>query len=61
MLEVARDVTRQIRFIQEACQEVAANMELLVAQTTLQSVFCLVWVDNQSEFAEDILRFEDID
>ena len=37
-----------------------ANTELLVAQTTLQNIFCLVWVDNQSKSMVDILRFEDI-
>ena len=45
-LKVALDVAGQIRFIQEACQEVTANSGLLVAQSTLQSKFCLVRVDD---------------
>ena len=61
MLEVALDMAGRIRFIQEACQEVAVNSELLVAQSTLQSRFCLVRVDNRFECAEDTSRFEDID
>ena len=35
MLEVALDMAGQIRYIQEACQEVVVNSELLVAQSTL--------------------------
>ena len=44
-VEIALDVVGQIRFIQEACQEVTANLGLLVAQSTLQNKFCLVRVD----------------
>ena len=44
-VEIALNVVGQIRFIQEACQEVAANLGLLVAQSTLQNKFCLVRVD----------------
>ena len=58
---IALDVSRRIRSIQEACQEVAANSGLLVAQSTLQSEFCPVRVDDQFECAEDLSRFEDID
>ena len=43
VLDVTLDVAGQIRSIQEAHQEVAVTMELLAAQTILQSVFCLVW------------------
>ena len=60
-VEIALDVAGRIRFIQEACQEVAANSGLLVAQSTLQSKFCLVQVDDRFECAEDLSRFEDID
>ena len=35
-VEIALDVAGRIRSIQEACQEVAANSGLLVAQSTLQ-------------------------
>ena len=42
-VEIALDVAGQIRFIQEACQEVAANSGLLVAQSTLQNEFCPVY------------------
>ena len=60
-VEIALDVAGRIRFIQEACQEVAANSGLLVAQSTLQNEFCLVWVDDRFECAEDMSRFEDVD
>ena len=58
---IALDVAGRIRFIQEACQEVVANSSLLVAQSTLQSEFCPVRVDDQFECAEDLSRFEDVD
>ena len=58
---IALDVAGRIRSIQEACQEVAANSGLLVAQSTLQNEFCPVWVDDRFECAEDISRFEDVD
>ena len=58
---IALDVAGRIRSIQEACQEVTANSGLLVAQSTLQSEFCLVWVDDRFKCAEDLSRFEDID
>ena len=58
---IALDVAGRIRSIQEACQEVAANSGLLVAQSTLQSEFCPVRVDDRFECAEDISRFEDVD
>ena len=45
-LEVALDVAGRIRSIQEACQEVAANSGLLVAQSTLRNEFCPVRVDD---------------
>ena len=48
-LEVALNVAGQIRFIQEACQGVAANSSLLVAQSTLHSEFHPVRVDDQFE------------
>ena len=60
-IEIALDVVGRIRFIQEAYQEVAANLGLLVAQSTLQNEFCPVRVDNQFECAEDMSRFEDVD
>ena len=60
-VRIALDVAGQIRSIQEACHEVAANSGLLVAQSTLQSEFCLVRVDDRFECAEDLSRFEDID
>ena len=60
-LKVALNVAGRIRFIQEVCQEVTANSSLLVAQSTLQSEFCPVWVDNQFKCAEGISRFEDVD
>ena len=44
-VRIALDVAGRIRSIQEACQEVAANSGLLVAQSTLQNKFCLVRVD----------------
>ena len=43
---IALDVAGRIRSIQEACQEVAANSGLLVAQSTLQNEFCPVQVDD---------------
>ena len=58
---IALDVAGRIRSIQEACQEVAANSGLLVAQSTLQSGFCPVRVDDRFECAEDLSRFEDVD
>ena len=58
---IALDVAGQIRSIQEACQEVAANLGLLVAQSTLQNEFCPVQVDDRFECAEGISRFEDVD
>ena len=60
-VEIGLDVAGQIRFIQEACQEVTANLSLLVAQSTLQSGFCPVRVDDRFECAEDMSRFEDVD
>ena len=54
------DVAGRIKFIQEACQEVVANSSLLVAQSTLQSKFCPVRVEDRFKCAEDISRFEDI-
>ena len=60
-VEIALDIAGRIRFIQEACQEVAANSSLLVAQSTLQNEFCPVWVDNRFECTEDMSRFEDVD
>ena len=60
-VEIGLDVAGRIRFIQEACQEVVANLSLLVAQSTLQSGFCPVWVDDQFKCAEDMSRFEDVD
>ena len=45
-VEIALDVAGGIRSIQEACQEVAANSGLLVAQSTLRNGFCLVRVDD---------------
>ena len=60
-VEIALDVVGRIRFIQEACQEVAANLGLLVAQSTLRNEFCPVRVDDQFECAEGISRFEDVD
>ena len=45
-VEIALNVAGRIKFIQEACQEVVANSSLLVAQSTLQSEFCLVQVDD---------------
>ena len=61
VIKIALDVVGQIRFIREACQEVAANSGLLVAQSTLQNEFCPVRVDDQFECAEDMSRFEDVD
>ena len=61
VVEIALEVVGQIRFIQEACQEVAVNSGLLVAQSTLQNKFCPVRVDDQFECAEDMSRFEDVD
>ena len=58
---IALDVAGRIRSIQEACQEVAANSGLLVAQSTLQNEFCPVRVDDRFECAEGISRFEDVD
>ena len=58
---IALDVAGRIRSIQEACQEVVANSGLLVAQSTLQSGFCPVRVDDRFECAEDLSRFEDVD
>ena len=58
---IALNVAGRIRSIQEACQEVAVNLGLLVAQSTLWNEFCPVWVDNRFECAEGILRFEDVD
>ena len=58
---IALDVAGQIRSIQEACQEVAVNSGLLVAQSTLQNEFCPVRVDDQFECVEGISRFEDVD
>ena len=60
-VEIALDVAGQIRFIQEACQEVTVNSGLLLAQSTLQSDFCLVQVDDRFKCAEGISRFEDVD
>ena len=60
VLEVALDIAGRIRFIQEACQEVTVNSGLLVAQSTLQSEFCLVRVDDRFECMEDTSRFEDV-
>ena len=45
-VEIALNVAGRIKFIQEACQEVVANSSLLVAQSTLQSEFCPVRVDD---------------
>ena len=61
VVKITLDVAGQIRFIQEACQEVVANSSLLVAQSTLQSGFCLVRVDDRFECVEDMSRFEYID
>ena len=61
VVEITLDVAGQIKFIQEACQEVVANSGLLVAQSTLQSKFCPVRVDDQFKCTEDISRFEDVD
>ena len=58
---IALNVAGRIRSIQEACQEVAANLGLLVAQSTLRNEFCPVRVDDRFECAEDLSRFEDID
>ena len=60
VVEIALDVAGQIKFIQEACQEVVANLSLLVAQSTLQSEFCPVRVDDQFKCTEDMSRFEDV-
>ena len=60
-VRIALNMAGRIRSIQEACQEVAANSGLLVAQSTLQSEFCPVRVDDRFECAEDISRFEDVD
>ena len=60
-VEIALDVAGRIKFIQEACQEVVANSGLLVAQSTLQSEFCPVQVDDRFECTEDMSRFEDVD
>ena len=60
VVEIALDVAGRIRFIQEACQEVVANLSLLVAQSTLQSEFCLAQVDDRFECMEDMSRFEDV-
>ena len=60
-VEIALNVAGQIRFIQEACQEVAANLGLLVAQSTLRNKFCPVQVDDRLECAGDMSRFEDVD
>ena len=57
---IALDVAGRIRSIQEACQEVAANSGLLVAQSTLWNEFCPVRVDDRFECAEDMSRFEDV-
>ena len=61
MVEIALNVAGRIRFIQEACQEVMVNSSLLVAQSTLQSEFYPVRVDDQFKCAEDMSRFEDVD
>ena len=58
---IALDVAGQIRSIQEACQEVAANSGLLVAQSTLRNEFCPVRVDDRFECTEDMSRFEGVD
>ena len=58
---ITLDVAGRIRSIQEACQEVAANSGLLVAQSTLRNEFCPVRVDDRFECAEGISRFEDVD
>ena len=58
---IALDVAGQIRSIQEACQEVAVNSGLLVAQSTLRNEFCPVRVDDRFECVEGISRFEDVD
>ena len=60
-VRIALDVAGRIRSIQEVCQEVAATSGLLVAQSTLQSEFCPIRVDDRFECAEDLSRFEDID
>ena len=60
-VEIGLDMAGQIRFIQEAYQEVVVNSSLLVAQSTLQSEFCPVRVDDQFECVEDMSRFEDVD
>ena len=60
-VEIALNVAGRIKFIQEACQEVVVNSSLLVAQSTLQSKFCPVRVDDRFECAEDMSRFEDVD
>ena len=57
---IALDVAGRIRSIQEACQEVAVNSGLLVAQSTLRNEFCPVRVDDRFECAEGISRFEDV-
>ena len=43
---IALDMAGRIRSIQEACQEVAVNSGLLVAQSTLRNEFCPVRVDD---------------
>ena len=61
VVEIALDVAGRIRSIQEACQEVAANLGLLVAQSTLRNEFCPVRVGDRFKCAEDMSRFEDVD
>ena len=60
-VEIGLNMAGRIRFIQEAYQEVVVNSSLLVAQSTLQSEFCPVRVNDQFECAEDMSRFEDVD